>query len=179
MVCELQPDPARACRSVNDRSRVAGRLMDIGIVDTMQGDLAGANDSLEQSLSIYRELGEKNRVALVQNRLALVMLWQGKISQANSIMERSLATAREVGEANVVAEMHENQASIEMEEDPAKAASSAMAAMACHHSNGDRHGVAMDSSILAQAHLQLGNIAESEVSLAQAFQILVRIPRAN
>ena len=159
-------------RSVNDRSRVAGRLMDIGIVDTMQGDLAGANDSLEQSLSIYRELGEKNRVALVQNRLALVMLWEGKISQADSIMESSLATAREIGEANVVAEMHENQASIEMEEDPAKAASSAMAAMACHQSNGDRHGVAMDSAILAQAHLQLGNIAESYASLAQAFQIL-------
>jgi DNA-binding winged helix-turn-helix (wHTH) protein/tetratricopeptide (TPR) repeat protein len=165
-------DALTLSQSVNDRSRVAGRLMDIGIVDTVQGDLAGATNSLGKSLSIYRELGEKNRVALVQNRLAIVMRWQGKTSQAESTMESSLTIAREIGEANVVAEMYENQAYIQMEEDPAKAVSSASAALERHKTNGDRHGVAMDSSILAQALFLQGKIAESEVSLNQAFQIL-------
>jgi tetratricopeptide (TPR) repeat protein len=159
-------------QAVNDRSRVAGRLMDIGIIDTVQGDLDGATDSLQKSLSIYRELGEKNRVALVQNRLAMVMLWQGKASQAASTMESSLAIADEVGEANVVAEMYENQAYIQMEESPDKAASSALAAMERHKANGDGHGVAMDSAILAHALLLRGKFTESEASLNRAFQIL-------
>jgi DNA-binding winged helix-turn-helix (wHTH) protein/tetratricopeptide (TPR) repeat protein/TolB-like protein len=165
-------DALTLSQSVNDRSRVAGRLMDIGIIDTVQGDLEGATDSLGKSLSIYRELGEKNRVALVQNRLAMVMLWQGKTSQAASTMESSLAIAREVGEANVMAEMDENQAYIQMEENPAKAASSAVAALERHIANGDRHGVAMDSAILAQVLLRQGKIPESESSLDRAFQIL-------
>lgn len=158
--------------SVNDRSRVAGRLMDIGIIETVQGDLEGATGSLEKALSIYRELGEKNRVALVQNRLAIVMFWQGKISQAASTMESSLAIAREVGEANVVAEMYENQAYILMEENPEKAARCALAAMDRHKANGDKHGVAMDSAILAQVFLLQGKIMESEAALNQAFLIL-------
>lgn len=157
---------------VNDRSRVAGRLMDVGIIDTVEGDLDEATRSLEKSLSIYRELGEKNRVALVQNRLAMVMLWQGKISQAASTIESSLAIAREVGEANVVAEMYENQAYIQMDDNPDDAASSALAAMECHKANRDTHGVAVDSAILAQARLLQGKIAESEAALNQAFQIL-------
>ena len=165
-------DALTLSQSVNDRSRVAGRLMDIGIIDTVQGDLERATESLGKSLSIYRELGEKNRVALVQNRLAMVMLWQGKTSQAASTMESSLAIAREVGEANVIAEMYENQAYIQMEENPAKAASSALAAMERHKANGDRHGVAMDSAILAQVLLLQGQIPESEAALDQAFQIL-------
>jgi len=165
-------DALTLSQSVNDRSRVAGRLMDIGIIDTVQGDLEGAADSLSKSLSIYRELGEKNRIALVQNRLAIVMRWQGKTSQAESIMVSSLAIAREIGEANVVAEMYENQAYIQMEEDPAKAVSSASAALERHQTNGDQHGVAMDSSILAQALFLQGKIAESESSLNRAFQIL-------
>ncbi|HET9307068.1 MAG TPA: winged helix-turn-helix domain-containing protein [Candidatus Sulfotelmatobacter sp.] len=158
--------------SVNDRSRVAGRLMDIGIIETVQGDLQGATGSLEKSLSIYRELGERNRVALVQNRLAIVMLWQGKISQAASTMESSLAIAREVGEANVVAEMYENQAYILMEENPEKAVRCALAAMDRHKANGDKHGVAMDSAILAQVFLLQGKTVESEAALNQAFLTL-------
>ena len=165
-------DALALSQAVNDRSRVAGRLMDIGIIDTVQGNLEEADASLGKSLSIYRELGEKSRVALVQNRLAMVMLWQGKTSQAASTMERSLAIATEVGEANVVAEMFENQAYIQMEDSPARAASSAMAAMERHKANGDRHGVAVDSAILAQALLLQGKIADSAASLYQAFQIL-------
>ena len=165
-------DALSLSQSVNDRSRVAGRLMDIGIIGTVQGDLEGATDSLGKSLSIYRELGEKSRVALVQNRLAMVLLWQGKTSQAASTMESSLAIAREVGEANVLAEMYENQAYIEMEESPEKAASSSQAAMDRHKENGDRHGVAMDSAILAHSLYLQGKIPESEASLDQAFQIL-------
>jgi len=165
-------DALALSQAVNDRSRIAGRLMDIGIIDTVQGNLEEADASLGKSLSIYRELGEKSRVALVQNRLAMVMLWQGKTSQAASTMERSLAIATEVGEANVVAEMFENQAYIQMEDSPARAASSAMAAMERHKANGDRHGVAVDSAILAQALLLQGKIADSAASLYQAFQIL-------
>jgi tetratricopeptide (TPR) repeat protein len=102
----------------------------------------------------------------------MVMLWQGKTSQAAATMESSLAIAREVGEANVVAEMYENQAYIQMEQNPDKAASSALAAMERHKANGDRHGVAMDSAILAQVLLLQGKILESKASLDQAFQML-------
>jgi eukaryotic-like serine/threonine-protein kinase len=164
-------DALTLSQSVNDRSRIAGRLMDIGIIDTVQGDLEGANDSLGKSLSIYRELGERNRVALVQNRLAMVMLWQGKTSQAESTIESSLAIAREVGEANVVAEMYENQAYIQMEERPEKAAASAEAAMNRHKSDGNNQGVAMDASILAEARFAQSRFVESRAWLDQAFQL--------
>jgi eukaryotic-like serine/threonine-protein kinase len=166
-------------RVVNDRSRIAGRLMDIGIIDTVQGDLDGATDSLQKSLSIYRELGERNRVAVVQNRLAMVLLWQGKISQAASTIESSLAIAREIGEEDVVAEMYENQAYIQMEQSPDKAASSALAAMDRHKANGDKSGAAMDAVILAQARMGMGNYAESRALLDGAFQVLSPNPSAE
>jgi hypothetical protein len=41
-----------------------------------------------------------------------------------------------------------------------------------HKGNSDRHGVAMDSAILAQSLYLQGKIPESEASLDQAFQIL-------
>jgi tetratricopeptide (TPR) repeat protein len=124
--------------------------------------------------------GSSARIVLVapyfieklQNRLAIVMLWQGKTSQAASTMESSLAIAREIGEANVLAEMYENRAYIEMEDHPEAAVSSALAAMDRHKANGDTHGVAMDSAILAQALLTQGKIADSRNGLNEAFRLL-------
>jgi hypothetical protein len=74
--------------------------------------------------------------------------------------------------ANVVAEMFENQAYIQMMDNPEKAASSALAAMERHQANGDSHGVAMDSAVLAHALYLQGKIEESEASLNRAFQTL-------
>lgn len=169
-------DALALSQSVNDRSRIAGREMDIGIIDTVQGDLEGASDSLGKSLAIYRELGERNRAALVQNRLAMVMLWQGKTSQAASTMQSSLAIAREVGEANVVAEMYENQAYILMEDNPVEAARSAEVAMNRHKSDGNNQGVAMDASILAEACFDQNKFDDSRQWLKMAFQLFGRHP---
>jgi len=116
---------------------------------------------------------------LVQNRLGITLLWQGKTMEAASIIESSLNTAREIGEANVVAEMYENQAYVQMEGQPEKAAASASAAMERHQANGDSHGVAMDSAILAQALFAAGKFDDSQIWLDKAFQILGPTPRGE
>ena len=56
---ELYQHSLLLSRQTGDESRVAGRLMDLGIVDTWQGSLDSAAEELNESVKVYRALGER------------------------------------------------------------------------------------------------------------------------
>jgi hypothetical protein len=63
-----------------------------------QGDYAAARAFCEESLAIYRELGNKKDIARALNRLAIVALNQGDNALARSLSEENLIISREVGD---------------------------------------------------------------------------------
>jgi tetratricopeptide (TPR) repeat protein len=83
-------------REINDRRRVAGRLMDLGILATVQGDLSTAAQHLQESLRIYREIGERNREALQLSSRAIVYKWQGRLDEAENSAQQAISILQEV-----------------------------------------------------------------------------------
>ena len=58
--------------------------MDLGMLATVQGDLSTAAQHLQESLRIYREIGERDREALQLSSLAIVYKWQGRLDEAEN-----------------------------------------------------------------------------------------------
>jgi len=63
-----------------------------------QGDNAAARALFEQSLAIYRELGDRQRIAFSLNNLGVVADDQGDYPAARALHEESLAIQRELGD---------------------------------------------------------------------------------
>ena len=64
--------------------------MDLGMLATVQGDLSTAAQHLQESLRIYREIGERDREALQLSSLAIVYKWQGRLDEAeNSALQET------------------------------------------------------------------------------------------
>jgi eukaryotic-like serine/threonine-protein kinase len=93
-------------RQADDRSRMAGRFMDLGILDTVQGNLPQAREQLSQALQLYRELGELGRVAYVLDRLSAVHLLSGEFEQARQDTDQSAALKQQVGDQLTMWQTH-------------------------------------------------------------------------
>jgi predicted ATPase/DNA-binding winged helix-turn-helix (wHTH) protein len=76
---------------LRERARVSHFL---GALATAQGDFPAAAGFLEQSLSIYEELGDQSGIAVSLNALAVSARDRGDYSSAQSNFERSLACWR-------------------------------------------------------------------------------------
>jgi DNA-binding winged helix-turn-helix (wHTH) protein/tetratricopeptide (TPR) repeat protein len=155
-------------REVNDRSRIAGRLMDLGIIATVRGDLPTARLDLEQSLEIYREIGERNREALQLNELAIVLKWEGKLDQAEQYTTDAIAILTSVGETNVRGQVRETLALAEMEHGKlAEAERTMRLALEDHRQARDAGSVGIATAYMAEILAAEGRFAESRTALNQ------------
>lgn len=68
-----------------------------------QGDLARAAELLEESLVLYRELGDEVGAATVLVELGQVARAQGEHDRAAALSEEGLALSRELGERRAAA----------------------------------------------------------------------------
>ncbi len=170
---ELYERSLELSREVNDRSRVAGRLMDLGIMETVQGDLAAAERNLQESLRIYREIGERNREALQLTNLAIVYKWQGRLEEAESLVQKAVAILDEIGETNVRGQARQNLALIQMEAGKLNdAEKSIRLAIVDHHQGNDPGSVSLSKSVLAQVLAIEGKLAEAQQTLEEANEIV-------
>lgn len=99
---ELYQHSLLLSRQTGDESRVAGRLMDLGIVDTWQGSLDSAAEELNESVKVYRALGEKNRLSYALHRLARVHIYQGHLPEAKRLLEEAISLSAEVGDKSTI-----------------------------------------------------------------------------
>ncbi len=83
-----------------------------GVLAFDQGDLTTAQEMLEESLSIARELKDSSGVAVSLNALAVFFRDRGELAQASGVFEESLALCRELGDLTAAARALSNLASV-------------------------------------------------------------------
>ncbi len=153
-------------REVNDRSRIAGRLMDLGIEATVQGKLNLAENDLQQSLALFRQTGEKNREGLQLNLLAIVRTWQGRLDEADSLSTQAIAILTSVGESIPLAQSRQTLGVVQMGKGRlADAETTLKQAIEGHRDANNPGGVAIASGQLAEVLLKEGKLAESREAL--------------
>ena len=109
-------------QAANDKSRVAGRLLDLGIVAQSEGHNPESIQFFQQSSQMYDELGQRDRAAIARIRLAVSLFRSGKIEEGVRMMEDCLSVMRSVGRLNQVREAVGDLASFELLLNPEKAA---------------------------------------------------------
>lgn len=92
-----------------ERARVSHFL---GALTTSQGDYPAAEHFLEQSLSLYEELGDQSGIAASLNALAITARDRGDYSSAQSNFERSLACWRMLPDRLAIARCLHNLANV-------------------------------------------------------------------
>jgi DNA-binding winged helix-turn-helix (wHTH) protein len=91
-------------RAASDKSRIAGRLLDLGIVNLAEGHNPESIQFFQQSSRMYDELGQKDRAAIARIRLATSLFQAGKAQDAERMQQDSLAIMRSFGRLNQVRE---------------------------------------------------------------------------
>jgi eukaryotic-like serine/threonine-protein kinase len=163
---KLYEESLALSREVNDRSRTAGRLMDLGIIATVRGDLTAANHDLEESLRIYREIGERNREALQLAELAIVRKWQGRIDEAEGLANDSISILTDIGEINTRGQVRGNLSQIQLEAGKLiEAERSIRLALDDHRQTKDLGSIGISTAFLAEVLALEGRKAESLTAL--------------
>lgn len=155
-------------RDVNDRSRIAGRLMDLGIQATVQGNLALADQYTQQSRAIYQQIGERNREALQLNTLSIVRTWQGRLDEAGNLSQQAVSMLASIGDAVPMAQSRQNLAVVQMEEGQlSEAEASLRLAIREHQDAHNLGGVVIASGQLAEVLLREKKLPESRAALQE------------
>jgi predicted ATPase/DNA-binding winged helix-turn-helix (wHTH) protein len=96
-----------------ERARERARVLHfLGALSTAQGDYPAAERFLEQSLSLYEELGDQSGIAASLNALAVSARDRGDYSAAQSNFERSLACWRLLSDRLAIARCLHNLANV-------------------------------------------------------------------
>ena len=161
-------------REVNDRSRTAGRLMDLGIQATVRGDLASAERDLQESSSTYHDIGERNREALQYNLLSIVRTWQGKLDDAEKLSIQAVSILASVGETVPLAQSRQTLARVQMEQGRFTDAHATLElAIKEHEQANNPGGLIISYGELAEVFLREGKLIESKAALRKYDEIVM------
>ncbi len=142
-----------------ERARVSQFL---GALTTAQGDFPAAQHFLEQSLSLYEELGDQWGIAASLNALAISARDRGDYSSAQSNFERSLACWRMLPDRLAIARCLHNLANVvKVRGDYSRARWALREATDIFEALGDRSGAAWSIN-------QQGDIAREQRDVAAA-----------
>jgi predicted ATPase/DNA-binding winged helix-turn-helix (wHTH) protein len=138
-------------------------LQFLGVLTTVQGDFPADKCFLEQSLSLYQELGDEWGIAVTLNALAVSARHQGDHSAAAQLnFERSLERWRALGDKLSIARCLHNLANVVKARGDYSAAQAALCeATSLFEELGDRSGAAWSIN-------QRGDIARDQSDLAAA-----------
>lgn len=155
-------------REVNDRSRIAGRLMDLGIQATVEGNLAVADQDLQQSLAIYRQIGERNREALQLNGLSIVRTWQGRLDEANNLSNRAVSMLDSIGDAVPTAQSRQVLARVQLEQGQLPEAEATLRQTIQEYRDAHNPGgIALASLELAEVFLRERKVKETKAAFVE------------
>ena len=148
-----------------ERARVSHFL---GALATAQGDYPAAEHFLQQSLSLYEELGDQSGIAASLNALAVSARDRGDYSSAQSNFERSLACWRMLSDRLAIARCLHNLANVvKVRGDYPRARWALREATDIFEELGDRSGAAWSIN-------QQGDIARAQGDMAAARELYQR-----
>ncbi|MDQ3875521.1 MAG: tetratricopeptide repeat protein, partial [Actinomycetota bacterium] len=160
-----------------DRSAVRARaLLGAGPLAAMQGDVESARRFLEESLALYRELGDESRIAAAVGDLGLVTVIQGDTAEGMRLHEEALALARALGDRPGIAGQLVNLSHLTLiAGDHDRAVLLGGEALALFRELGDEEGVATALGNLSLASLARGRPEEAVDSLAETLRLSLRL----
>ena len=139
---------------LRDLSRVGKMYNDLGVAYEHLGDLARSRVYAQKAVTIHELLHDRLSVARAENNLGLVLMKQGELELAREHLDRSLSicdeTGVEVGKSHVLMSLAELDM---IGHDPDGARRRLLEALEL----GERN---RESGSIAQAHQQLGQVAE-------------------
>jgi tetratricopeptide (TPR) repeat protein len=156
-------------QAAGDKSRVAGRLLDLGIVDEWEGHGAEAIGYFQHSSLAYEELGQKDRAAIARIRLGKSLFRTGKIEGAESMLEASLATMRSFGRTNQIREATGDLTQVETLKNPVRAEALAREGIRLEQETRRKNACAPWYSQLAEIELALGKLPDAKEAIHEAF----------
>lgn len=156
-------------QAANDKSRVAGRMLDLGIVAEAEGHNPEAIQYLRQSSHAFDELGERDRAAIVRARLGISLSRSGKVEEAESMLQDSLATMRSFGRGNEVREVLGNLTRVELLRNPAEAELLARENLKLQESLVEGARRSPVYSLIAEAELAQGRLQQAKEVIHTAF----------
>jgi serine/threonine protein kinase/tetratricopeptide (TPR) repeat protein len=162
------PDQARAAFldarnmyvAAGDRWDAANSATNLGYVLTLSGDLAGAKEIYEESLTTYKELGDKKGTAAALTSMANLSRSQANLKNAQSMHEQALAIYREIDDRAGQATALNNIANIfGLKGDSGAAQRMYETALPVFREIGDRNGAATVVGNLADLLAEKGDFA--------------------
>ena len=150
-----------------ERARVSQFL---GALTTSQGDFSAAEHYLEDSLSLYEELGDQWGIAASLNALGISARDRGNYSLAQSNLERSLACWRRLPDRLAVARCLHNLANVvKVRGDYSRARWALREAAAIFEELGDCSGAGLSINQLGDIAREQGDMAAARALYQQAF----------
>ena len=144
---------------VRERAKLAQFL---GALVTAPGDFSAAKRFLEQSLSLYKQIGDRWGIAAALNALAVAARDRGDYADAQDNFERSLECWRALGDRLATARCLHNLANaVQVRRDYARAQEALREAAVIFEEEGDRSGAAWSVN-------QQGDIAREQGDVAGA-----------
>jgi DNA-binding winged helix-turn-helix (wHTH) protein/tetratricopeptide (TPR) repeat protein len=156
--------------AANDQSRVAGRLLDLGIVALSEGHNPEAEQYFQRSSQAFSELGERDRAAIARVRLGVTLYRSGKLEDAESMLEDSLATMRSFGRINQVREVLGDLTEVELLRNPAKAEILSREGLHLDEELLGKEACAGRYTQLAEAELAQGRLQKANEAIQEAFR---------
>ena len=145
----------------------------LGTIILEISDFSQARPFLEESLSIWRELGDRKGTAAALNTLGWLASQIGDYATARSLSEEALGRNRELGEKRGIAVALNNLGAVALHQSEYAAAIALYGeSLALRREIGDRRGFAYVQVWLAWAHLQRGDHAQATSILDQALAVL-------
>ncbi len=147
-------------------------LFTAGVLAGGQGDYEAAQNLIEESLAIARELKDNSAVAVSLNALAVFARERGEVAAAGALFEESLYLCRELGDRMAAARALSNLASVvRLQGDYARARSLYQECAASFTELGDRTGVAWSLDYQGDLARELGETENARSLYEQSLSV--------
>ena len=146
-------------------------LFGAGVLAWVQGDYARAITVAEESLQLYRELGDRHSIATALAHLGRVALYRGDLQQAKLCAEESLAVCRELGDTAAIATLLTDLAHLALfEGDHQRATALSAESLALFQALDHDMGMALARTILGLAVLAQADYARAAHLLVESLR---------
>jgi predicted ATPase/class 3 adenylate cyclase len=146
-----------------DAGRARARALHVlGVLLDQRNEVARARDLMEQSLELFRDLGDTTMVAGLLNSLGVVARSSGDLQRARDLLREALQLRRRQGDDAGVATTLSNLGTVTLDEGALDEAQALMEeSLALDRSHGDEWGVALNTSNLAAVALERPDIGRA------------------
>jgi predicted ATPase len=147
-------------------------LQGAGVLAGTQGNYARARDFLEESLALYRAVGDTAQVARTLMNLGVFVREQGDLIEARTLLEATLSLRQEVGEeAGIILALNNLAEVVRLQGDFRRTRQLSEQSLALGQKLGDLFGSAYALCTLARVAMVEGNLEQASTLLIKSLAL--------